>query len=42
MSERYQKDAKTVDIEVQNASISVKANQTLKIIVKINCDDSKS
>jgi hypothetical protein len=42
MSEKHQKDAQTIDIEAQKASTSVNTNQTLKIIVKIKCDDSKS
>ena len=42
MSKKHQKDAKTVDIEAQNASISVNKCQTVKVIFKINSYDSKS
>jgi hypothetical protein len=42
VSEKHQNDAQTIDIEAQNASISVNTNQTLKIIVKTNSYDSKS
>jgi hypothetical protein len=42
MAEKHQKDAQTIHIEAQNASISVNTTQNIKIIVKINCDDSKS
>jgi hypothetical protein len=42
MSEKHQKDSQTINIDTQIASISVNTNQTLKIIVKIKCNDSKS
>jgi hypothetical protein len=42
MGKKHPKDVKTTQIEAQNALISVNTNQTLKIIIKINCDDSKS
>jgi hypothetical protein len=42
VSEKHQKDAQTIDIEAQNASMSVKTNQNLKTIVKTNSYDSKS
>jgi hypothetical protein len=42
VSEKHQKNAQTIDIGAQNNSISVNTTQNMKIIVKINCDDSKS
>ena len=42
VSNKHQKDAQTIDIEAQNASISVYTNQTLTIIIKTNSYDSKS
>ena len=42
MGKKHQKDAGTIEIEAQNASISVNPNQTLKIILKTNLYDSKS
>ena len=34
MNKKHQKDAQTIDIEAQNASIRINKNQTLKIIYK--------
>lgn len=42
MGERHPKDAKTIEIQAKNASISVVTNQILKIIIKSDFCDSKS